>query len=281
MYQHPRQDSTGSGRRGRAPGACEHGERRASIGGTLSCVKAPRIQDRSVKTEDNMSVRALNGDLDRRISVNSNAMDWVSSPGGGVRRKRLHHVGQAESGQVTSIVHYPPGSEFPRHPHPGGEEILVLEGVFSDEHGDWPAGTYLLNPEGFEHRPFSREGCLLFVKLGQYPGTKRKHIALRSRDKAWRAKVRPGVSWKKLYAQEPFSDHMRLERWNQPGDVGVLHFPQGAELFVLSGEFSDRQGRYERHGWLRLPAGSSLTPEGAAACELYIKEGGFAYLRAG
>lgn len=227
-----------------------------------------------------MSVPALNGDLDRRIAINTDAMDWVSSPGGEVLRKRLHHVGQAESGQVTSIVRYPPGSEFPRHPHPGGEEILVLEGVFSDEHGDWPAGTYLLNPEGFEHRPFSREGCLLFVKLGQYPGAKRRHVALRSRDQTWRARVRPGVSWKKLYAQEPFSDHMRLERWNQADDVGVMNFPQGAELFVLSGEFSDSEGRYPRHGWLRLPAGSSLSPEGAA-CELYIKEGGFAYLRAG
>ena len=268
MYQHPRQDSTASERRGT--------HRRNAF--LRKCSKHPGQQR---KDRDNMSVSALNGDLDRRITVNSDELDWVSSPGGDVLRKRLHRVGTAESGQVTSIVRYPPGSEFPRHPHPGGEEILVLEGVFSDEHGDWPAGTYLLNPEGFEHRPFSREGCLLFVKLGQYPGAQRKHVVLRSRDEAWRAKVRPGVSWKKLYAQEAFSDHMRLERWSLPDDVGVMNFPQGAELFVLSGEFSDSEGRYPRHGWLRLPAGSSLSPEGVATCELYIKEGGFPYLCAG
>ncbi len=228
-----------------------------------------------------MTASALNGDLDRRITINSNELEWIASPGGEVLRKRLHRVGPPESGQVTSIVRYQPGAEFPSHPHPEGEEILVLDGVFSDEHGDWPAGTYLLNPEGFEHRPFSREGCLLFVKLRQFPGAERRHVVTDTLATEWRSSVRPGVHWKKLYAQEPFSDHMRLERWAQPGEIGVLNFPQGAELFVLSGEFSDGEGRYEQHSWLRLPPGTALSPEGDTACELYIKEGGFPYLRAG
>lgn len=206
-------------------------------------------------------------------------MEWVESPGGEVLRKRLHRVGPPESGQVTSIVRYQPGSEFPSHPHPEGEEILVLEGVFSDEHGDWPAGTYLLNPEGFAHKPFSREGCLLFVKLRQFPGQKRKHVVENTLETEWRSSVRPGVYWKKLYAQEPFTDYMRLERWSRPGDIGQLNFPQGAELFVLDGNFQDDQGSYTKHSWLRLPPGSSLSPQGSEACELYIKEGGFPYLR--
>jgi len=228
-----------------------------------------------------MTASALNGELDRRIAINSDEFDWTASPGGDVLRKRLHRVGPPESGQVTAIVRYQPGSEFPHHEHPEGEEILVLEGVFSDERGDWPAGTYLLNPEGFSHRPFSREGCLLLVKLRQYPGRERRHVALATGDSIWRSSIRPGVYWKKLYAQEPFSDHMRLERWTYPGDVGVLNFPQGAELFVLSGQFHDDHSVYRRHAWLRLPPGNSLTPQGARQCELYIKEGGFPYLRAG
>jgi hypothetical protein len=208
-------------------------------------------------------------------------MDWVESPGGEVLRKRLHRVGPPESGQVTSIVRYRPGSAFPRHAHPEGEEILVLEGVFSDEHGDWPAGTYLLNPEGFEHQPFSREGCLLFVKLRQFPGAERWHHVIDTNTSEWRSSIRRGVYWKKLYAQEPFSDHMRLEQWTYPGDVGILNFPQGAELFVLSGSFHDDHGEYRRHAWLRLPPGSSLKPEGHTPCDLYIKEGGFPYLLEG
>ena len=222
---------------------------------------------------------ALNGDLQRRVTVHGAAMEWTASPGGEVLRKRLHRVGPPESGQVTSIVQYQPGSRFPAHPHPEGEEILVLEGVFSDEHGDWPAGTYLLNPEGFAHAPFSEDGCLLFVKLRQFPGTERRHVVIDTTDSEWRRSVRPGVSWMKLYAQEPFSDHMRIERWSEPDAVGQLSFPQGAELFVLDGEFSDGEGSYRQHSWLRIPPGGTLTPEGSDPCELYIKEGGFTYLR--
>ena len=110
---------------------------------------------------------AINGDLSVPVVVDTQAMDWSASPSGSVWRKRVHLVGPPESGQVTSVVRYEPASTFPAHDHPAGEEILVLDGVFSDEHGDWRKGSYLLNPEGFRHAPFSREGCLLFVKLRQ------------------------------------------------------------------------------------------------------------------
>lgn len=220
----------------------------------------------------------ISNELGRRLHVDSDTMQWTPSPGGEVLRKRLHHRGPAEAGQVTSIVRYVPGAKFPEHSHPDGEEILVLEGVFSDEHGDWPAGSFLLNPEGFSHSPFSREGCVLFVKLRQCPGSDRKHVAINTRDVEWRSSVRRGVRWKKLYAQEPYSDHMRLEHWSHPEDIGQLNFPQGAELFVLEGSFSDAQQNYGKHSWLRLPPGSVLSPQGSEGCEIYIKEGGFEYL---
>lgn len=225
-----------------------------------------------------MTASIVAGDLDRSYAIDSEAMDWEASPGGEVLRKRLHCVGPAEAGQVTSLVRYPAGSQFPAHAHPEGEEILVLDGVFSDEHGDWPAGTFLLNPEGFKHSPFSREGCLLFVKLRQYPGTDRHHVVVDTRAAKWRSSVRRAVSWKKLYAQEPYSDHMRLELWSVPSDVGHLNFPQGAELLVIDGSFSAGDDVFKRHSWLRLPPGSTLTPEGDNPCELYIKEAGFPYL---
>ena len=221
---------------------------------------------------------ALNAELSVRRAIDTDAMAFTPSPGGHVLRKRLHRVGPAEAGQVTSIVQYQPGAQFPAHDHPEGEEILVLDGIFSDEHGDWPAGTYLLNPEGFRHSPFSKDGCLLFVKLRQFPGRDRQHIALQTRDEAWRPSVRKTVSWKKLYAQEPYTDFMRLERWDSPQEMGQLNFPQGAELLVLEGGFADGQGHYPVHAWLRIPAGGTLTPVSDAPCEVYIKEGGFTYL---
>ena len=141
----------------------------------------------------------INGDLGLRVVEDSRLMQWTRSPSGTVWRKRLHLFGPAESGQVTSIVRYESDSSFPAHDHPGGEEILVLEGVFSDEHGDWPAGTYLLNPEGFRHTPFSKPGCELLVKLRQFPGLDRQHLALNVHTLAWEETGRAGECQKQLY----------------------------------------------------------------------------------
>lgn len=221
----------------------------------------------------------INGDLSIRVAVDTAAMEWTASPSRTVWRKRVHLVGPVEAGQVTSVVRYAPRSTFHTHEHPDGEEILVLDGVFSDEHGDWPAGTYLLNPEGFRHAPFSREGCTLFVKLRQYPGRTRAHVALRADLEAWRPGASAGVSSRPLYAQPGFTDTTRLERWARGAALGRVDYPAGAELFVTEGAFEDELGRFGAGTWLRLPPGAGHSPAVAEDCVLYIKEGGFPYLR--
>jgi anti-sigma factor ChrR (cupin superfamily) len=225
--------------------------------------------------------QAINGDLTVRVAVDTAAMAWSPSPSGTVWRKRVHLVGPAESGQVTSVVRYEPRSTFHDHDHPDGEEILVLDGVFSDERGDWPGGTYLLNPEGFRHSPFSREGCVLFVKLRQFPGRTRAHVATRTDTLAWVPSARAGVTVRPLYSQPGFSDSMRLERWVPGVELGRVAYPNGAELFVLEGSLADEGGTFRQGAWLRLPAGAAHSPSSDDGCVFYIKEGGFAYLRAG
>ncbi|WP_051560105.1 cupin domain-containing protein [Marinobacterium jannaschii] len=216
---------------------------------------------------------AINGDLSKRVQLDASSMDWQPSPSGTVWRKRFHLVGEGESGQVTSLVRYDPGARFPSHPHPGGEEILVLEGIFSDQQGDWPAGSYLLNPEGFEHAPGSAEGCLLLVKLRQFAGQERRHLALDTAELAWQPSEIKGVLVKQLYADNDYPEQMRLEHWAPDSHCGELEYPEGAEFFVISGEFEDEQGRYPAGSWLRLPAGSRHNPRSALGCELYIKTG--------
>lgn len=226
-------------------------------------------------------VSSINGDLDRRVAVDTASMDWIPSPSRTVWRKRVHLVGPPESGQVTSVVRYERGATFHAHSHPDGEEIFVLEGVFSDEHGDWPAGTYLLNPEGFRHAPFSRDGCVLFVKLRQFPGRTRHHVAVQTDALAWQPGARAGIAVRQLYAQAGFTDTMRLERWAPRAELGSIEYPRGAELFVLEGSFRDAEGEFSRGAWLRLPPGAQHAPTTVEGCVLYIKEGGFTYLRAG
>ena len=222
---------------------------------------------------------AINGDLSVRVTADTARMEWTPSPSPSVWRKRVHLVGSPESGQVTSVVRYEPHSRFPAHDHPDGEEILVLEGVFSDEHGNWPAGTFLLNPEGFRHSPFSEPGCVLFVKLRQFPGRERTHVAVETDKLAWEPTSTAGVSRKKLYEQTGFADSIRLERWEPQTDLGLVSYDQGAELFVLEGAFSDEAGTYGAGCWLRLPAGSAHHPRTSEGCTLYVKRSGLPYLR--
>ena len=194
-------------------------------------------------------------------------------------RKRVHLVGPPESGQVTSVVRYEPHSKFPAHDHPGGEEILVLDGIFSDEHGDWPAGTFLLNPEGFRHAPFSDPGCVLLVKLRQFQGRERNHVVIATHELAWQPGAIPGVAYKPLYEQVGFSDRVLLERWDTGADLGITCYEQGAESFVLDGEFADEAGTYTAGCWLRFPVGSQHRPRSARGCTLYVKRSGLPYLR--
>jgi anti-sigma factor ChrR (cupin superfamily) len=221
---------------------------------------------------------AINGNLSVRVSADTTKMDWSPSPSGSVWRKRVHLVGPAESGQVTSVVRYGPHSKFHVHDHPDGEEVLVLDGVFSDEHGDWPAGTFLLNPEGFRHAPFSNGGCVLFVKLRQFAGRDRRHVVVDTNKVDWQPTAIPGVTCKELYQQDGFADRIRLELWTAGTDLGDVVYEHGAELFVIDGEFADESGSFGSRCWLRFPPGSQHRPKTLSGCTLYIKRGGLAYL---
>jgi anti-sigma factor ChrR (cupin superfamily) len=212
-----------------------------------------------------MQLPAINSDVSIRAVVETDAHDWVESPAAGVWRKPLDRAG-GESGHATSLVRYDAGAGFPPHAHPGGEEIFVLEGVFSDEQGDYPAGTFVLNPPGSRHAPRSERGCVLFVKLCQYRGEGRERIVLDSQQLEWRLGDAPGVTIKTLYASPRFPEQVILERL-EPGANIPLHFhPRGEEILVLVGALEDEYGAYPRGAWVRNPCGSAhaiSSPHGA------------------
>ena len=87
----------------------------------------------------------LNADFSKRAVIRPNDYEWVPSPMPGVERMMLDRIGD-EVARATSLVRYAPDSTFSPHTHDGGEEFLVLEGEFGDEHALYPAGTYVRNP---------------------------------------------------------------------------------------------------------------------------------------
>jgi anti-sigma factor ChrR (cupin superfamily) len=221
-----------------------------------------------------MAENGINGDRKLFASEKTAEMSWQASPSASVWRKRLEHFGDsAESGHVTSIVRYDSNSVFPPHDHPDGEEILVLKGVFSDEHGDYPAGTFLLNPTGFRHAPRSVEGCVLFVKLCQYPGRDRPQVTIDSNHAAWHDHDIDGLEVLPLYNDENYPETIRLVRI-QPGVRIPKHsHPGGEEVFVMDGALQDESGRHKKGAWLRFPHGSCHEPFSDDGALLYVKSG--------
>ena len=207
------------------------------------------------------------------------SMNWQNSPARGVRRKRLFHSGAAEGGVVTSIVEYAAGSEFPEHGHPEGEEILVLEGTFSDQRGDFRRGSYLLNPEGFRHTPYSRQGCVVFVKLRQYGGAERERLSLDTSAGEWSSgpwtPIIGSVRTQPLYRSPHYPETIHLIELAPGTELEPLTLPEGEEVFVISGKFADERNEYPRHTWLRLPPGSTHRPSSQDGALLYVRRGGF------
>jgi len=188
----------------------------------------------------------------------------------GVERRMLERDGD-EVARATSIVRYAPKSRFSAHTHAGGEEFLVLDGTFSDETGDFPAGTYVRNPVGSSHTPSSAGGCVIFVKLWQMPPEDQNFVRIDINDRAAWTQGEAGEEVLKLHVCP--HEYVRILRWQAGIELSERSFPDGAEYFVLDGEFSDADDSYEKGTWLRIPPGGAHTPVTAPGCMVYIKTG--------
>lgn len=201
-------------------------------------------------------IENFNMDFSKNIFINTNNRDWLSSPSNKVLRIPLERENQ-ESGHTTSIVKYLPNSVFNQHNHPKGEEIFVLDGVFSDEHGDYPAGTYLRNPPRSSHSPFSKDGCILFVKLNQFSDNDLAKVVINTNSTPWL----PGQgNLKVMPLHSHNTESTALVKW--PANEKFLphtHFG-GEEIFVISGEFKDEHGGYPQGSWIRNGHMSSHHP---------------------
>ena len=209
----------------------------------------------------------LNADFSKGAAVHFRDAGWVASPAAGVERRMLDRIGD-EVARATTIVRFAPGSAFAAHTHDGGEEYLVLEGVFQDETGDFPVGSYVRNPPTSRHRPSAKDGAVILVKLHQF-------------DPADRAQVHLDTAGRDEAVLPLFSDAhetVRIETW--PAGTEVAPEAEGGlEVFVLEGGFVEGGENFAEWDWLRLPPGAAprirTGPEGA---RVWAKSGHLANL---
>ena len=181
----------------------------------------------------------------------------------------LERIGD-EVAKATSIVRYQPGSRFKTHTHEFGEEILVLDGIFSDETGDYPAGTYIMNPPGSSHAPYSKTGCTLFVKLRHLGSDQVKREVLNTETAPWYQGMVPGLNVMPLMQQGSGST---LVRWAPQTYFNPHRHYGGEEIFVVKGVFEDEHGRYPAGSWIRGPHMSAHQPFSKEGCTIFVKTG--------
>jgi len=217
-----------------------------------------------------MNTFTLNSDFSQRCVVDSNTLPWQASPSPRVYRRLLARDG-GEVARATSIVRYDEGAKFNLHEHAFGEEILVLDGTLSDEFGNYGPGTYLKNPSGSSHAPFSDGGCTLFVKLRHLSPDDTQRVVVHTHQSPWFRGMVEGLTVMPL--SEFGSSHTAMVHW-APGTYFNPHRHFGGEeIYVVEGVFSDEHGRYTQGSWIRSPHLSQHQPFSVEGCLILVKTG--------
>jgi anti-sigma factor ChrR (cupin superfamily) len=211
----------------------------------------------------------INDDYSKRVVINHHDLPWIQSPESGVERRMLERMGD-EVAKATSIVRYKPDSKFQIHTHDFGEEIFVLDGIFSDENGSYPAGTYIMNPPGSSHTPFSETGCTLFVKLRYLGPDQVDREVVETKTAPWFQGMVPGLHVMPLMKQ---GNGSTLVRWAPQTYFNPHRHYGGEEIFVVDGVFEDENGRYPSGSWIRSPHMSLHKPFSIEGCTIFVKTG--------
>jgi anti-sigma factor ChrR (cupin superfamily) len=211
----------------------------------------------------------INADFSQRVVINHHDLPWVTSPVSGVERRMLERLGD-EVAKATTIVRYQSGSKFLAHSHEFGEEIFVLDGILSDEIGNYPAGTYLMNPPGSSHAPFSETGCTLFVKLRHLGPDQVTREVIDTNTAPWFQGMVAGLKVLPLMQQGSGST---LVKWAPQTYFNPHRHFGGEEIFVVEGVFEDEHGRYPEGSWIRSPHLSLHKPFSKEGCTIFVKTG--------
>ena len=212
----------------------------------------------------------IHTDLKLRVIANTADMPLAPTPVNGIDRKMLERDGD-EVARATSLVRYASHSSFTSHQHELGEEFFVLKGVFEDEFGQYPAGTYVKNPAGSGHTPFTETGCTLFVKLRYQDPSDNTRVVINTQSSEWCKGLVSGLNVMPLASFG--TTNTALVRW-APGTYFNPHRHFGGEeIFVVDGVFEDVHGRYPKGFWQRSPHMSAHKPFSVEGCTILVKTG--------
>ncbi|MFD2176746.1 cupin domain-containing protein [Veronia pacifica] len=212
-----------------------------------------------------------NVDFDKTVKIHGGETPFSPTPMKGVERMMFERRGDEVAIRATSVVRYAPESYFEPHAHPGGEEFIVLEGTFQDNHGNYPKGYYVRNPVCSTHRPFSDDGCEIFVKLAQLPPEEGKEQFIIDMNTAeWKKDSNKSC---KLHLWESDYEHTDAFMFDAGYESETQLFNDVAEFFVIKGEVTVNGVSYPERSWLRFAEGTPVTISSENGATVYRKIG--------
>jgi len=207
----------------------------------------------------------FNLDISKKVVIDTTNKTNKSLSKNGITKVILE--GELEnSEQTSSIIEYSPNTQLQIWSHPFGEEIFVLEGIFSNKNGDYPAGTYIRNSSMISDKSFSKKGCKIFIKSNQTNSIDNTQIVIDTNISKW-LKGYGNLEVIPLYENTALVKWPKSEKFVQHSHYG------GEEIFVLKGEFIDEHGRYPKGTWLRSPHLSTHFPFVEEETIIFVKTG--------
>lgn len=213
----------------------------------------------------------FNVDFEKTVSVPTQSQQFAPTPMVGVERIMFERLGGEVVKRATSVVRYQPESYFESHVHAGGEEFITLSGVFSDENGDYPKGVYVRNPVTSIHRPHSKDGCEIFVKLGQMPESENQSsFVLDTTQAKWRNEDN-GIASLQLWLSE--YEDTQLIQLPAGSVLPEQLFDVATEFFVLDGSIQLNGEHLDTRSWTRVKPKQPIHIRSKNGATLYRKIG--------
>lgn len=212
----------------------------------------------------------INYDIGKKAVVHGNRAKWRRNPDG-MSESLYFDLVNGEKPVATLLTRLRKRALLPAEVLSGGKEMLVLEGDFQDERGDYPIGSYMRFPPGSKQESYSDSGGLLFVKTWQFSRRDRTYVNIDAYGQAKKTyRTRPGVQIQQLYGD--CREDVRIEHWDANHHIEVKQC-NGLEVLVLSGSCFEPSTGYEKYSWVRMPPNQPFKAiVGDKGARVFIKE---------
>jgi anti-sigma factor ChrR (cupin superfamily) len=221
------------------------------------------------------ATQGVNDDPNAVVIVDTNALEWEKTEHRGVTKKVLERVVDPVKGRETALLRFEPGATMPTETLDRRMEIFVVDGVYSDEHGDYAQHSFIRNQPGFRHTPSSKGGCTLYVKW-RVPirSEEKERLVIDSRTAKWTPFPHRGADVLHLYRDKHGIETARIGNVHPEKRIPTHDHAMGEETLMLKGCLKDEQNAYTPGIWFRMPIGVPHTPYTEKdGCLMLIREG--------